>query len=102
VTPIPSKIRRELEGLDRMKRCARCGAQPVEWHHAITGMGRKKFQDAWSILALCTRCHRGADKNDELARHLAYSQISDEDLKRYKLGEGMIQEKHYLNSKYNV
>jgi cytochrome c553 len=65
-----------------MKRCARCGSQPVEWHHTQTGLGRKQLQEAWSIIALCTRCHRGEGKNDEIARHLAYKNISNEELKK--------------------
>jgi len=106
MTPIPLSIRRELGGLDRMKRCARLQENKCEgrlsWEHS---MGRKR-QEAWNIICLCEK-HAGIGRwwskqyfNKELNRHLAYQNISMEELSRYKTGKEMIQEKLYLQQKY--
>ena len=104
MTPIPLPIRSELEGLDRMKRCARqsleCSGR-IEWHHAITGLGRKQIQEVFAIISLCVFHHRGLGKNDEIARHIALQQATTTDFKRYpKCKEGWEQEKLYLQKKY--
>ena len=106
MTTIALKIRRELEGLDRMKRCARLQENECEgrlsWEHS---MGRKR-QEVWNIICLCEK-HAGIGRwwskhyfNKELNRHLAYSNISEEALSRYKTGETMKQEKLYLQNIY--
>jgi len=102
MTPIPLSIRHELEGLERMERCAResleCSGR-LEWHHAIQ-MGGRRLQEAWAILPACVYHHRLSGKNDEHFRHLAYQNISEEALSRYKTGAQMIVEKNYLKQKY--
>lgn len=56
---IPPKMRKELEGLSRMKKCEHCGStKGIEWHHALIYAGRK-MQEVYAIRALCVDCHRG-------------------------------------------
>jgi len=96
--PIPLKIRHELEGLDRMKRCARCGAQPVEWHHALI-YRRRQVQEVFAIVALCHSHHVGKGKDDAHARYIALSQATQEDLNKYPKANWE-QELNYLKTIY--
>ena len=102
---IPTKVRSKLTKLSRMKVCERRnegGCMGVlEWHHTISGTGRKKLQEEWSIIALCTQHHRGILKDDAKARHIAYSYATDDDLSANpKTRDIFKQEKLYLSKKY--
>lgn len=105
MTPIPLKVRRELEQLERMTYCCRydegnCSGQ-LEWNHAMTGMGQKQIQEVWAIYSTCYFHHRGAGKDDKKARYIALREMSDEQLMRYKLGDQLIIERDYLKNKYD-
>jgi hypothetical protein len=89
------------EVLARPQVCARLGVDcknRLTYEHAF---GRKN-EESWQIVILCWRHHLGDLLNKELNRHIAYSQIADEELGKKKLGMQMLQEKKYLIEKYGV
>lgn len=71
--PIPSRMRQELEGLPRMKRCTLSSVQDLygacsgrlrnpEWHHVWT-YANKQINELWAILAGCTYHHEEVKKD---------------------------------------
>lgn len=59
MSPIPKKIRKILNADQYMKTCVNCkSTQHIEFNHALIYSGRQ-IQEVYSILPLCTTCHRG-------------------------------------------
>jgi hypothetical protein len=101
--PIPPALRQELAKRKDMQVCMICLKRPVEWHHAITGLGRKQLNEWWAIVASCYDHHRGNEKNDERWRHIAYQRAEEKDFMKYpKMYDAWVQEKEYLKRKYGI
>ena len=57
--PLPAKLRKRLKDDPFMKACVSCGGtQDIEWEHCWLHKN-KQINEAWSIVPLCMRCHRG-------------------------------------------
>lgn len=100
MTPIPILTRKRL-GLDPlMKACLQCGKEP-EWHHVITGMGRKQIQEWWAIAPLCTEHHRGKGATKEVLEYSKWWCLirGKSELKKYPK-HNLEQELKYLTRKF--
>ena len=97
--------RDRLSKLPRMQKCERwhegdCSGTGVTWEHPFGRLiGGEHVPDEF-VIALCWFHHLGKGLNKELDRHIAYENISMEDLSRYKTAEAMRHEKLYLQKKY--
>lgn len=66
----------------------------------------RKNEELWSCITLCAYHHGvdeylgGGDLNKQINKFLAYQNITNEELRKYKLGSQMIQEKKFLEEKY--
>lgn len=56
--PIPKKLRERLPKEFDMETCVNCGCEGSEWNHVWKYAGRQ-INEIWSIVPLCTFCHRG-------------------------------------------
>jgi protein involved in ribonucleotide reduction len=57
--PIPIKLRQRLANRTDMNTCCACKAGgKMEWNHVWIYAG-KQINEIWSIVPLCTYCHRG-------------------------------------------
>lgn len=102
MTPIPVKVRRKLALDPWMKKCCYCGAQTVEWDHALKYSSRQ-IQEWYAIVPLCKECHRG--ENGTISREvrdftklLAITRGIRELQKNYPKYD-WLQEKRYLENK---
>jgi len=86
--------------LDRPQVCARAGLD-CSGRMTIEHAFGRKMEASWNCIWLCWFHHLGAGLSKELNRHLAYQNITNEELKKYKLGEQMIVEKKFLKQKYD-
>lgn len=87
---IPQRVKKLLRNDERMTKCERCGASPVEWHHVYQYAG-KQIQEYFNIAAACKKCHDKATphKNgykQEIREYFewkALQRMTDEDIKKY-------------------
>ena len=72
MTPIPTAIRRVLETLPRMKRCAVAGIFDecdgrIEFHHVWIYAG-KQIQEVWAIVGACSHHHEAVRSDPRVKR----------------------------------
>ena len=99
---MPEKLRRQLGGDVFMKKCAFCGSNQVQFHHAIIYKGCQ-LQEWWAIVPACFRwdgqgCHQLVDKDKEMKLYfelVALERAPKEDIEKYGLGQRL----KYLNKK---
>lgn len=100
--PIPKNIRKQISKELEAAKCARIGegtcSGKITVEHAF---GRIK-QPRWSLVFLCWYHHLGAGLNKELNKHLAYSQVTEKEIKETwpKTYEIYLRERDYLKQKY--
>jgi hypothetical protein len=58
--PIPKKLLNQLLADPRNQHCTKCKRHGTELHHVWKYAG-KQINEAWAIVGLCTKCHRGSN-----------------------------------------
>jgi hypothetical protein len=85
MSPIPIKLKRELEADPYYKKCARENADcwgRITWEHAFTYSG-KQIQEHWAIIPLCWFHHLGAGLDKPKNQLIAFSRATVEELSKY-------------------
>ena len=99
---IPPEVREYLDSDPVMKKCLFC-SNPPEWHHPVSGMGRKQVSEHWSLAPICKLHHR--DKPTKENMRYAYwwclNRATDEELAKYPK-HGLIEDKKRLNKIYGA
>lgn len=95
---IPANLRNRLSLDPEMKKCLEC-KQPPQWHHVISGMGRKQISEWWSIAPLCKLHHQDKPTKEIMRKALKWclNRASDEDLAKYPK-HNLIKERELLNN----
>lgn len=78
--PISTKNKKLLSNDPWMRQCARCGEQPVQWHH-VTFLGTQ-LDEVWAIVPACLRCHKLVDTDKEIRKffiRVALRRMNDAD-----------------------
>ncbi len=73
--PINLKLRRTMANNDWYGRCCRCGARPVQWHHANL-LGNKQIDEEWAIVPACLSCHKMVDTNKEVKHYFEWIAVT--------------------------
>lgn len=85
MTPIPLKLRKQLEVDPYYSMCSRAGSEcngRITWEHAIIYAGRQ-VQERWAIIPLCEFHHLGKGLNKQINIFIALSRATPEELKKY-------------------
>lgn len=105
-SPIPPKLRKEMDADPYYQRCAITGTKrsayaKVEWHHAFKFAG-KRVNEKWCIIPLLKRIHDKADTREvkDFVDFLILNRADDETLIRYSRGEDLLAKRARLNKRY--
>lgn len=103
MTPIPTKLRKQMSEDPWYTRCCRCGdPRRVEWHHTII-YASKQVQEAWAIVPACEDCHKkvNEDKNvKDYFIHVSLNRAMDSELQRISKVINYFRLRKQLNQKY--
>ena len=102
MSPIPNKMREDMEAEQFMKTCVWSGEtskEKVSWEHCWNYAG-KKIQEKWAIVPLRVDLNVNMSGNvKEWCRFVSLSRATDEDLAKYPR-KNWQQIRKYLNKKY--
>lgn len=105
-SPIPPKLRAEMDADPYYHRCAVTGTKrgpyaKVEWHHAFTYAG-KRVNEKWCIIPILKRIHDRANVHEvkEFIDWLILNRADDETLRKYSKAEDLLAKRDRLNKKY--
>jgi len=73
--PISLSVKRAILKDDFYKACCRCGADTVEWHHALQ-YGGSQLNEKFAIVPACHACHLAVDTTPDAKDYFKFVAIS--------------------------
>lgn len=103
MTPIPPKLRAELEADPYYKRCAITGRtnEKIEWHHNMIYAGRQ-LQQKFAIIPLAQSVHERIIAYKEICDWIMVNRATTDELKRYSKAIDYVDRRERLNKKFGV